>query len=182
MGTRSKRNRKSKSGTVTAEKRGQAGLSGQLDAELGFADRDMRAKCAEIAASLPVKPTDIVSIIRDAQKLFDWITTGKLQKFSLAERRGDDRATFRQGRRHRPLPRRATEDGVTADARRNHARHRCRADRAPCAGRRRRDLTFQRSHRSSESGALPLLPRIPDISLRCAARPLTCSPMRGGWR
>jgi hypothetical protein len=41
----------------------------------------MRAKCAEIAASLPVKPTDIASIISDAEKLFDWITTGKLREF-----------------------------------------------------------------------------------------------------
>ena len=40
----------------------------------------MRARCAEIAASLPFKPTDIASIIRDAQRLFDWITTGKLQE------------------------------------------------------------------------------------------------------
>ncbi len=79
MRTKSKRNRKSKSGMAAADKRGQARLSGQLDAELGFADRDMRAKCAEIAASLPVKPTDIASIIRDAQKLFDWIMTGKLR-------------------------------------------------------------------------------------------------------
>lgn len=79
MGTKSKRNCRSKSGMAAADKRGQAGLSGQLDAELGFADRDMRAKCAEIAASLPVKPTDIASIIRDAQKLFDWIMTGKLR-------------------------------------------------------------------------------------------------------
>lgn len=79
MGTKSKRNRRSKSGMAAADKRGQARLSGQLDAELGFADRDMRAKCAEIAASLPVKPTDIASIIRDAQKLFDWIMTGKLR-------------------------------------------------------------------------------------------------------
>jgi hypothetical protein len=79
MGTKSKRNRRSKSGTAAADKRGQAELSGQLDAALGFADRDMRAKCAEIAANLPVKPTDIASIIRDAQKLFDWITTGKLR-------------------------------------------------------------------------------------------------------
>ena len=36
----------------------------------------MRAKCAEIAARLAFKPTDITSIIHDAQKLFDWITTG----------------------------------------------------------------------------------------------------------
>ena len=59
--------------------RGQAGLSGQTDAALDFADRDMRAKCAEIAASLAFKPADITSIIRDAEKLFDWITTGKLR-------------------------------------------------------------------------------------------------------
>lgn len=39
-----------------------------------------RTKRAEIAASLPFKPTDIASIIRDARKLFDWITTGKLQE------------------------------------------------------------------------------------------------------
>lgn len=80
MGIKSKRNRKSKSGMPAADKRGQAGLSGQFDATLGFPDRDMRAKCAEIAASLPFKPTDIASIIRDAQKLFDWITTGKLRE------------------------------------------------------------------------------------------------------
>jgi len=49
-----------------------------LGAAPGFADHDMRAKCAEIVASLPVKPTDIASIIRDAQ-LFDWIITGKLR-------------------------------------------------------------------------------------------------------
>jgi len=76
---KSKKNRRSKSGTAAAHIRGQAGRFGQLDAALGFADRDMRAKCAEIAASLPFKPTDVGSIIRDAQKLFDWITTGKLR-------------------------------------------------------------------------------------------------------
>ena len=75
MTTKSKRNRRSKSGMAVADK-----TKWQLDAALGFADRDMRAKCAEIAASLPVKPTDIASIIRDAQKLFDWIMTGKLQE------------------------------------------------------------------------------------------------------
>ena len=80
MGTKSKGNRRSRSRTAAADKRGQARLFGQLDAELGFADRDMRAKCAEIAAGLPFKPTDIASIIRDAQKLFDWITTGKLRE------------------------------------------------------------------------------------------------------
>ncbi len=78
VGTRSKKNRKSKRKTAAADVRSQAGLSGQLGAALGFVDRDMRAKCAEIAASLPVEQTDIASIIRDAQKLFDWITTGKL--------------------------------------------------------------------------------------------------------
>jgi hypothetical protein len=80
MGTKPKRNRRSKSGMAAADKRAPAGLSGQLDAALGSADRDMRAKCAEIAASLPFKPPDIASIIRDAQKLFDWITTGKLRE------------------------------------------------------------------------------------------------------
>jgi len=76
---KSKKNRRSKSGMAATHLRGQAGRFGQLDTALGFADRDVRARCAEIAASLPFKPTDIASIIRDAQKLFDWITTGKLR-------------------------------------------------------------------------------------------------------
>ena len=76
MGTKSKGKRKSKSQMAAADIRSQTKLSGHLDAAPGLADRDMRAKCAGIAASLPVKPTDIASIIRDAQKLFDWITTG----------------------------------------------------------------------------------------------------------
>jgi hypothetical protein len=71
MGNKSKRNRRSKSVMVAADTQGQAKLSGQLDP-------DMRAKCAEIAANIPSKPRDMASIIRDAQKLFDWITTGNL--------------------------------------------------------------------------------------------------------
>jgi len=80
MGTKSKRNRRSKSGMAAADRRGQARLFGQFEAAPGFADRDMRLKCAEIAASLPLKPSDIASIIRDAQKLYDWITTGNLRE------------------------------------------------------------------------------------------------------
>jgi hypothetical protein len=78
MGNKSKRNRKSKSGIAVADMSGQAQLSGQSEAAIASADRDIRAKCAEIAASLPSKPTDMASIILDAQKLFDWITTGNL--------------------------------------------------------------------------------------------------------
>jgi hypothetical protein len=78
MGNKSKRNRRSKSGIAVTDTRGQAGPSARSDTALGLADRDMRAKCAEIAASLPFKPTDVDSVIRDAQKLFDWITTGDL--------------------------------------------------------------------------------------------------------
>jgi len=63
---------------AAADVRGRGRRSDHLETALGFADRDMRAKCAEIAANLPFKPTDVASIIRDAQKLFDWITTGKL--------------------------------------------------------------------------------------------------------
>jgi len=76
MGSKSKKSRKAKSGRAVADRRGRAGLSGQTDAAPSFADRDMRAKCAEIAARLAFKPTDITSIIRDAQKLFDWVTAG----------------------------------------------------------------------------------------------------------
>ena len=79
MGNKSKKTCRSKSGIAVADVRGQIGLSEQSDATLGFADRDMRAKCAEIAARLAFKPTDLTSIIRDAQKLFDWITTGNLR-------------------------------------------------------------------------------------------------------
>ena len=79
MGNKSKKSRKSKSGRAVAARRGQAGRSRQTDAAAGCADRDMRAKCAEIAARLAFKPTDITSIIHDAQKLFDWITTGDPQ-------------------------------------------------------------------------------------------------------
>jgi hypothetical protein len=79
MGNKSKKTRRSKSGIAVADMRGQARLSGQSDAALGLADCNMRAKCAEIAATLACKPTDITSIIRDAQKLFDWITTGNLR-------------------------------------------------------------------------------------------------------
>ena len=80
MGNKSKRNRRSKSGIAVADMQGQAERSGQLEAGLSFADRDMRAKCAEIAAGLSSKPTDMASIIRDAQKLFNWVMTGNLQE------------------------------------------------------------------------------------------------------
>ena len=71
--------RKKTPGMAVGDTRGQARLSGQSDSALDLADRNMRVKCAEIAASLPFKSTDMASIIRDAQKLFDWITTGKLR-------------------------------------------------------------------------------------------------------